>query len=54
MGSPLGPSLANKFLADHKQNWLDRYLLEYGSLYYRRYVGDIFVLFKSSDHLKVG
>ena len=54
MGSPLGPSLANKFLAHHEQNWLDRYLLEYGSLYYRRYVGDIFVLFKSSDHLKVG
>ena len=23
IGSPLGPSLANAFLAQHKQNWLD-------------------------------
>ena len=23
MGSPLGPSLANAFLAHHEQNWLD-------------------------------
>ena len=52
MGSPLGPSLANAFLVHHKQNWLDSCPLEYRSLYYRRYVDDIFVLFKSSDHLK--
>ena len=52
MGSPLGPSLANAFLAHHEQNWLDSFPLEYRSTYYRRYVDDIFVLFKSSDHLK--
>ena len=52
MGSPLGPSLANAFLVHHKQNWLDSCPLEYRSLYYRRYFDDIFVLFKSSDHLK--
>ena len=51
MGSPLGPSLANAFLIHHEQNWLDRCPLEYRSLYYRRYV-DIFVLFKSTNHLK--
>ena len=28
-GSPLGPSLANAFLAYHEQNWLERCLLEY-------------------------
>ena len=52
MGSPLGPSPANAFLAHHEQNWLDSYPLEYRPLYYWRYVDDIFVLFKSSDHLK--
>ena len=31
---------------------LDRCPLENLLLYYRRYVDDIFVLFKSSDHLK--
>ena len=29
MGSPLGPSLANAFLAYHEQNWLDTCPLEY-------------------------
>ena len=48
MGSPLGPSLAH--LAHHEQNWLDSCPLEYRPLYYQRYVDDIFVLSKSSDH----
>ena len=52
MGSPLGASLAGAFLAHHEQNWLDSCLLEYRPLYYRRYVDDIFVHFKSPDHLK--
>ena len=52
MGSSLGPSLADAFLAHHEQNWLDNYPLQYRPLYYRRYVHDIFVLFKSSDHFK--
>ena len=50
MGSPSGPSLANAFLVHHEQNWLDNCPLEYRPSYYRRYVDDIFVLFKSSDH----
>ena len=50
MGSPLGPSLANAFLVHHEQNWLGSCPLEYRPSYYRRYVDDIFVLFKSSDH----
>ena len=41
MGSPLGPSLANAFLAHHEQNWLDSCPLEYRPSYYRRYVDDI-------------
>ena len=52
MGSPLGPSLANAFLAHHEQNWLESCTLEYRPSYYWRYVDDMFVLFKSSDHLK--
>ena len=52
MGSPLGPSLANAFLAHHEQNWLDSCPLEYRPLYYGRYANDIFLLFKLSDHLK--
>ena len=52
MGSPIGPSLAAAFLAYHEQNWLDRCPSNYRSLYYRRYVDDMFVLFKLSDHLK--
>ena len=50
MGSPSGPSLANAFLTHHEQDWLDSSPLEYRPLYYRRYVDDIFVLFKPPDH----
>ena len=52
MGSPLGLSLADAFLVHYEQNWLDRCSLEYRPSYYRWYVDNIFVLFKSSDHLK--
>ena len=48
----LGSSLANAYLAHHEQNWLASCSLEYRSLYYRWYVDDTFVLFKSFDHLK--
>ena len=52
MGSPLRPSLGNALLAHHENNWLDSFPLEYRPSYYRRYVDDIFVLFKLSDHIK--
>ena len=52
MGTPLGPSLANVFLAHHEQHWLGSCSFEYRPSYYRRHVNDIFVLSKSSDHLK--
>ena len=42
---PLGPTLANAFLVYNKKDWLECCPLEYRSLYYRRYVDDIFVLF---------
>ena len=45
MGSPLGPSLANAFLAHYEQVWLDDCPVEFKPVYYKRYVDDIFVLF---------
>ena len=52
MGSPLGPSLANAFLAHHEQNWLDSCPLEYRPSYYRRYVDDI-VGFSNTNKVKL-
>ena len=53
MGSPLRPSLANAFLSYHEKNWLNKCPQRFKPVCYRRYVGDIFILFKSNDHLKV-
>ena len=52
MGSPLGPSLANAFLSYHEKNWLNSCPQGFKPIFYRRYVDDIFVLFKLNDHLK--
>ena len=52
MGSPLGPSLANAFLAHYEQVWLDDCPDEFKPVYYKRYVDDIFVLFQSPHHLE--
>ena len=48
MGSHLGHTLANAFLVYREKNWLEHCPLEYRSLYYQRYVDDIFVLFNSA------
>ena len=50
MGSPIGPSVANTFLAYHEENWWDSCSLECRSWYDRQYVDHIFVLSKSSNH----
>ena len=52
MGSPLCPTLANAFLCFHEQIWLNECPDEFKLVYYRRYVDDIFVLFRSPDHLE--
>ena len=52
MGSPLGPSLANTFLAYYEQIWLNDCPNEFKPVYYKRYVDDIFVLFQSPHHLE--
>ena len=51
MGSPLGPTLANAFLCHNEKLWLDSCPPEIKPVVYRRYVDDIFVLFKSKGHL---
>ena len=52
MGSPLRPSLVNAFLCFHEQTLLHDCPEDFKSVYYRRYVDDIFALFCSPDHLK--
>ena len=49
MGNPLGPTLANTFLCYYEKKWLKSCPKSYRPLYYKRYVDDIFVLFKNSD-----
>ena len=51
MGSPLRPSLANVFLSYHDKNWLNYCPQRFKPVFYQRYVDDIFMLFKSNDHL---
>ena len=52
LGSPLGPSLANAFLAHYEQIWLNNCPDEFKPVYYKRHVDDVFVLFQSLQHLE--
>ena len=52
MGSPLGTILANAFSCFHEQTWLSECPDEFKPAYYRRYVADIFVLFRLPHHLE--
>ena len=50
MGSPLGPTFANIFLCYHETKWIDECPVEIKPVFYRRYVDDIFLLFRNIDH----
>ena len=52
MGSHLGPTLANLFLVNYESKWLKDCPVQFAPKYYRRYVDDIFLLFKAKDHVK--
>ena len=56
MDSTLGTNLANAFLCFHEQIWLndcpEDFKPVYYRRYYRRYVDDIFALFRSPEHLE--
>ena len=51
MGSPLGPTLANLFLAYHEEKWLNDCPVQFKPLYYRRYVDDIFLMFQNKSQV---
>ena len=46
MGSPFGPSFANAFLSYHEKNWLNNCTHRFKQVFHRRYVDNIFILFK--------
>ena len=52
MGSLLGPSLTNTFLSHYEQIWLNDCPDEYKLVYCKRYVDDIFALFRPPNTLK--
>ena len=52
MGSSLGLTLPNAFLANFESNWLQNCPSDLKPYYYRLYVDDIFVLFPSLEHLQ--
>ena len=52
MESPLGPSLANSSLCHHEMKWLNDCPEKFKPVFYKRYVHDIFVLFKRPGHVK--
>ena len=52
MASPLDPSLANTHLAYYEQIWLNDCADEFKYVYYKRYVDNIFALFRSCHHFE--
>ena len=53
MGNPLGPTLANVFLCHHECLWLEDCPIEFKPRLYRRYIDDVFILFRNHDHVKL-
>ena len=51
MGLPLGPTFANIFMCFHESVWLSECPSEFKPFLYRRYVDDIFLLFRSKSHV---
>ena len=50
VGSPLGPLFANIFLSFHK-TWFQKCPQGFKPVYYRRFVDDGFLLFRSTEHI---
>ena len=48
LGSPLAPTLANLFMGHHEKNWIKDFSGQ-NTLFYRRYVDDIFALFNNEN-----
>ena len=52
MGSPLGPTLAMAFMCYMEEKWLSDCPLDFKPLFYRRYVDDTFLIFKSQTNVQ--
>ena len=52
MGSPLGPTFANIFLCFYEQIWLESCPIKFKPVFYRRFVDDMFLLFRSYEHIE--
>ena len=52
MGSPLGATLTNVFVCHHEKKWLNNCPNSFKPVFYKRYVDDIFILFKKSEHVQ--
>ena len=52
MESPLGLTLSNAFLCHYEKEWLDSCPIEFKPKLYKKYVDNIFVMFRSMDHVK--
>ena len=53
IGAPLGPTLANALLCHFENFWLNDCPSQFKPEVYRRYVNNIFILFKSKEYLKL-
>ena len=51
MGQPAAPTLANIFLCETEEKWLNECPLEFKPKFYRRCMYDIFLLFKNHEHI---
>ena len=51
IGSILGRTMANVFLFFYEVKWLEQCPKEFKSVFYRRYVDEIFILFESAEHV---
>ena len=50
VGSPLGPAFASIFMCSFKSKWLRDCSIDFQTVFYRRYVDEIFPPFPSPDH----
>ena len=52
MGSALGPTLANVFMCNFENFWLENCPSHFKPVVYRRFADDTFLLFRSKDHVE--
>ena len=51
MGSLLGSIFANSFLCYHEDRWLNTRPEEFRPVFYKRYVDNIFIIFRKEEQL---